>query len=129
MDSTKRRLSGLLDRIQPSETAVLLATSIAVGAGTGLGAVLFIALIALVHRVAFQGGEAGFGFLGRGLFVLVPAAGGLLGGPIIAYFAREARGHGVPEVMQAIVLRGGRIRPRVVGSGFSFIDAALLVPG
>ncbi|MBN1666024.1 MAG: chloride channel protein, partial [Anaerolineales bacterium] len=33
---------------------------------------------------------------------------------IIAFFAREAKGHGVPEVMQAIALRGGRIRPRVV---------------
>ena len=34
---------------------------------------------------------------------------------LITYrFAREARGHGVPEVMEAVALRGGRIRPRVV---------------
>ena len=37
-----------------------------------------------------------------------------MAGPIIAYFALEAKGHGVPEVMQAIALKGGRIRPRVV---------------
>ncbi len=37
----------------------------------------------------------------------------MLAGPLIAWFAREAKGHGVPEVMQALVLRGGRIRPRV----------------
>ncbi|MBI1881771.1 MAG: chloride channel protein, partial [Chloroflexi bacterium] len=58
--------------------------------------------------------ETMFPFLGRGLFILAPALGGLLAGPIIAFFAREAKGHGVPEVMQAIALRGGRIRPRVV---------------
>jgi CIC family chloride channel protein len=43
----------------------------------------------------------------------VPVIGGLLVGPIIAKFAPEAKGHGVPEVMQALILRGGRIRPRV----------------
>ena len=107
-------LARWLDRIQPSETAVLLGTAVAVGAGTGLGAVLFIQLIALIQRLFFQGGETALSFLGRGLFILAPAVGGLLAGPIIAFFAKEAKGHGVPEVMQAIALRGGRIRPRVV---------------
>ena len=40
--------------------------------------------------------------------------GGLIVGPLIYFFAREAKGHGVPEVMEAVALRGGRIRPRVV---------------
>jgi CIC family chloride channel protein len=100
--------------VQPSETAVLLATAIGVGLATGLGAVLFIALIGLVGRVLFEGGEGLLGWLGRGLIVMVPAVGGLLAGPIIAFFAREAKGHGVPEVMQAIAVRGGRMRPRLV---------------
>jgi len=43
----------------------------------------------------------------------VPALGGLLVGPLIYYHAREAKGHGVPEVMQSIILRGGVIRPIV----------------
>lgn len=46
--------------------------------------------------------------------LLAPAAGGLIVGPIVFYFAREAKGHGVPEVMESIVLRGGAIRPRVM---------------
>ncbi|MBN2447910.1 MAG: chloride channel protein, partial [Phycisphaerae bacterium] len=46
--------------------------------------------------------------------ISAPAIGGLLCGLIIYYFAREAKGHGVPEVMEAVALRGGRIRPRVV---------------
>ncbi|MCL4300549.1 MAG: chloride channel protein [Anaerolineae bacterium] len=114
MTALKLRLPGLLDRLQPSETAVLLTTAVVIGAGTGLGAVVFIELIALIQRVLFQGGEAAFGFLGRGLFILAPVVGGLVAGPIIAFLAKEAKGHGVPEVMQAIALRGGRIRPRVV---------------
>jgi CIC family chloride channel protein len=46
--------------------------------------------------------------------LIIPALGGAIVGPLVYRFAREARGHGVPEVMEAVVLRGGRIRPRVV---------------
>ena len=35
-------------------------------------------------------------------------------GPLIYFFAREAKGHGVPEVMDAVALKGGVIRKRVV---------------
>lgn len=114
MGRLKLRPPQVLDRIQPSETAVLIGTALIVGAGTGLGAVIFIQLIALVQRVFFEGGESLLGFAGRGIFIIAPAVGGLLAGPVIAYFAREAKGHGVPEVMQAIAVQGGRIRPRVV---------------
>ncbi len=43
----------------------------------------------------------------------VPAAGGLVVGAMVYYLAREAKGHGVPEVMQAMALNNGIIRPRV----------------
>ena len=46
--------------------------------------------------------------------LIAPAIGGLIVGLIIRYIAREAKGHGVPEVMEAIALRNGVIRPRVV---------------
>lgn len=104
----------LLDRLRLSGTTTLLVTAILVGGGTGLGAVGFIKLITVVQKFFFEGGEQTLGFLGRGLFILIPTVGGLLAGPIISFFASEAKGHGVPEVMQAIALQGGRIRPRVV---------------
>ena len=114
MDNILSRARDISDRIRLSETTILVATAIVIGAGTGLGAVFFIRLIGLVQEVFFGGGETLFGGMGRWLLILIPVVGGLIGGPIIAFFANEAKGHGVPEVMQAIALRGGRIRPRVV---------------
>ena len=47
-----------------------------------------------------------------GWFV-IPALGGLLVGFIVQNYAPEAKGHGVPEIMDAYSFRGGRIRMRV----------------
>jgi CIC family chloride channel protein len=44
---------------------------------------------------------------------LVPMAGALLTGLLVHFFASEARGHGVPEVMDALYRKKARIRPRV----------------
>lgn len=114
MTMLRSRMQDLADRIRFSETTTLMITAIVIGVGTGLGAIFFIWLIESVQKIFFEGGEALFGGMGRSLLILIPTAGALIGGPIIAFFASEAKGHGVPEVMQAIALRGGRIRPRVV---------------
>lgn len=45
--------------------------------------------------------------------LIIPAIGGIVVGPIIYFLAPEAKGHGVPEVMQALLLKGGNIRARV----------------
>jgi CIC family chloride channel protein len=112
--ATARRAARLLDRWQPPERTVLLATALIVGVGTGLGATAFTKLIQFITSFAFEGGGRALGFLGRYYIILVPAVGGLIAGPMITFLAREAKGHGVPEVMEAVALRGGRIRP-VVG--------------
>jgi len=44
----------------------------------------------------------------------VPIFGGLIVGLIVHFFSKEAKGHGVPEVMEAIALNNGIIRARVV---------------
>jgi len=46
-------------------------------------------------------------------YVILPALGGLIIGPLIMIFAPETKGHGVPEVMEAVALKDGRIRKRV----------------
>ena len=100
----------------------LFGIALAVGAGSGLGAVAFRYLIyfftwlATGHVVFGQQGRVGSShlpWLGAGFFVVIPAIGGLIYGPLIYRFAREARGHGVPEVMIAVAEEGGRIRPQV----------------
>jgi CIC family chloride channel protein len=91
-----------------------MGTALLVGIGAGLGAVVFRWLIDRVHAVAFEGLPKLLPFLDNWILVLAPALGGLIVGPMIYFFAREAKGHGVPEVMEAVALRGGRIRPIVV---------------
>ncbi len=109
-----RRLGRWLDSRQPPETVVLMGTALLVGLGAGLGAVVFRWLIALVQMLSFDGLGEIFPGLGDYVLVLAPALGGMIVGPLIYFFAREAKGHGVPEVMEAVALRGGRIRPIVV---------------
>ncbi len=88
-------------------------TALIVGVGAGLGAVVFRRLIDGVHILSYQGlGDLLGGFQPYHL-LLIPALGGAIVGPLIYRFAKEAKGHGVPEVMEAIALHGGRIRPRV----------------
>jgi chloride channel protein, CIC family len=102
--------------------AGLFVIAVLVGAGSGLGAVVFRYLIyfftwlATGHSQFGQDGYVGSShvpWLGLGFFVVIPVAGGLVYGPLIYRYAREARGHGVPEVMVAVAENGGRIRPQV----------------
>ena len=108
-----RRLTRLVDKHQPSETTLLLLLSIIIGLVTGLAAVAFIDLIDWITNFSFGSIPDTFASLGRWWIIIIPVVGSLISGPIIAFFASEAKGHGVPEVMQAMVLNGGRIRPRV----------------
>ena len=103
----------LLDRTTPPEGLLLLVLSVIIGATTGLAAVAFIHLIEIIQNRSYNSVYFLFPHLGIWSYALVPIGGALLAGPIIAWFAKEAKGHGVPEVMQALVMRGGRIRPRV----------------
>ncbi len=109
---------------QPDRSLNLFAFSllaVALGTFTGFGAVVFRVLISLIHNLMF------FGKLSPiynaslytpaspwgALVILVPVIGGLGVVFLVQKFAPEARGHGVPEVMDAIFYNEGRIRPRV----------------
>lgn len=95
--------------------------AVLVGLITGFGAVLFHALIAFIHNLLFLGKISILSDPNQftppspfGAFVIiVPVLGGLVVTFLVTNFAPEARGHGVPEVMDAIYFREGVIRPIV----------------
>lgn len=102
-----------LDQVQPSEELVLSVTALVVGLGTGLGAVAFRYLIKGAGWFGYQFIPDVTASWGKAYVVIIPALGGLIVGPLVYFFAQEAKGHGVPEVMEAVAIKGGRIRPRV----------------
>ena len=105
--------SRLLDQQAVSESGIIMVSALVVGAGSGLGAVFFRWLIETVQTLAYEGLASRLQNISPFYLLIVPAIGGAIYGPLIYRFAREAKGHGVPEVMEAVALQGGRIRPRV----------------
>ena len=125
----------IYDWVRGSPTGLVFLALI-VGVGAGLGAIVFRYLI-LWFTQMFSGhadysatGRATHPFfsgapnphlpwLGIGFVVLAPAVGGLIYGPLIDRFAREARGHGVPEVMLAVAVVKSLASALCIGSGGS----------
>ncbi len=108
--ASKRRFSPSQDNI-----IILLVIAIFIGVTTGALAVGFRYL--LLYATEFCWGDP-FDIIGaaqgqpRYLVLIIPVLGGLLVGPLVTYLAPETRGAGVPEVIEAVVVREGRIRHR-----------------
>lgn len=90
----------------------MLALAIVVGIIGGLGAVVFRWMISTVNKILFE--------IPSNLFsdspiviILAPTIGGLIVGALIFYLAREAKGHGVPEIIESVNLHDGKMRWRV----------------
>ncbi|MGD2272374.1 MAG: chloride channel protein [Desulfobacterales bacterium] len=106
-----------LKGLRNNEHALMVVLAIMVGLAGGFGAVGFRLLINLFQKLSY-------GYAGNLLDVIyslpwyykvwIPALGGLIVGPLVYFGAREAKGHGVPEVMEAVALRSGIIRKRLV---------------
>lgn len=104
----------LREALLPGETRTLFLFSLIVGIGSGTGAVIFRYLIKGFDHFFFDIVQPAVAtLLGGGAIVVIPALGGAIFGPLIYFFAREAKGHGVPEVMLAVTQHGGKIRPIV----------------
>ncbi|MGH3624020.1 MAG: chloride channel protein, partial [Sciscionella sp.] len=111
-----------LGRWLRESSAGLVVLAVLIGAGAGLGAVVFRWLITgfthlfsghADYSAAGGGAHPWFPALGPWFVLLVPMLAGLVYGPLVYRFAPEARGHGVPEVMFAVAERGGRIPAQV----------------
>ena len=92
-----------------------------VGVVAGLGAIFFRELIAFFHNLFFYGQFSLFydvlqhakpSRFGMGI-VFAPVIGAFFVAYLVSHFAKEARGHGVPEVIDAIYYERGVIRPIV----------------
>jgi H+/Cl- antiporter ClcA len=98
---------------------LLTGVSLVIGTGAAALAVILLRAIAFAtnffyyHRLSLaMVGPAGSP-LSPQLLTLVPVAGGLLVG-LMAYFGSDKiRGHGIPEAIEAILLNGARVDPKV----------------
>ena len=95
--------------------------ALAVGVAAGVGAIVFRELIGFIHNLLFLG-QLSTHYDTRlftlaspwGPFVILAPVIGAAGVTfLVTSFAPEAKGHGVPEVMDAIYYGGGVIRPVV----------------
>jgi len=110
----KARVSGILDKIRSNEVVFGVILAIIVGVIAGFGAVAFWKLIEFSSWFFFKGGAIALAPLGKYYVILVPAIGGLIFAPIIYFMSREAKGEGPPEIMEAVAVKGGWIRKRVM---------------
>ncbi len=109
----------ILKRGHVDERILNLLVAALIGALSGYGAVLFRLLIKAAQYGFYRNTGDILAFahtLPLYVIVGVPCFGGLLVGIIVSFGASEAKGHGVPEVMEAVALRGGRIRKRVAAA-------------
>ncbi|GAF71229.1 unnamed protein product, partial [marine sediment metagenome] len=99
----------------------MVVASLAVGVVAGFGAVLFRALIGGFHNLLFHG-QFSFAYDANvhttaspwGAWVIgVPVLGAVGVAWLVKTFAPEAKGHGVPEVLDAIYYHDAKIRPVV----------------
>jgi len=104
-----------LGPLELSQSSFNIAAALVIGGGGGFGAVGFRKLIDFINWIAVQGLAGSLsGHLGAAAIIVPLVVGGALVAALVSRFAPEAKGHGVPEVMAAVALYGGIIRPRVI---------------
>ncbi|MFL5767603.1 MAG: chloride channel protein, partial [Actinomycetota bacterium] len=97
---------------------LLTAMAIAIGAISAFIAYALLWLIAVITNLAFFGRFSSTltppsqNHLGPWILV-VPVVGGLIVGLMARYGSEKIRGHGIPEAMEAILIGGSRMQPKV----------------
>ncbi len=124
-------LHSTLMKLFSEEHTIMVILGLIVGVAGGYGAVGFRYLIDFIQSVSY-GSSADLLDAVQSIpwywRITIPALGGLIVGPIVYFFAREAKGHGVPEVMYAVALKKGIIRIRIVFIK-AFVSAVCIATG
>src|SRR3990172_1715950 len=105
----RRTLLDLASNPHIPQGAYLVTISVAVGLATALSCVLFLSVLKWITWLSFEAWQPALSPFGPYLTFLPPALGGLVLGFGVYRIAREARTFDVPDVMEAIALKGGRI--------------------
>lgn len=115
----KSRPSVLRDFTVDKRTWLLSAVALVIGTGAAALAVILLRAIALMtnifyyHRISLaMVGPAGSPEA-RWLMVLAPIVGGVIVGLMAHYGSEKIRGHGIPEAIEAILLQGARVPPKL----------------
>lgn len=98
---------------------ILLLNSLAIVTGivvgyAAIGFRLFVALIrnaALFHHFSFEELNPAETTIGLGLLVVIPT-GIFISAAVARFLGKEARGHGIPEILEAVIMKGGLMRKR-----------------
>lgn len=107
--STKSRIRAWTTRLGFQRDWYLIAIGAFIGAITAVGAVAFDQALHLAERLS----TAQQGRWTIWLLPLIPMAGALITGILVTLFAADAKGHGVPQVLVALIKKGGKIPLRV----------------
>ena len=111
------KLQSIFRSLKLSPATQMLIFAVIVGVLGGFGAVLFKKLIFWLQEFFWKRPDMSpESLLSVEWYhrLLMPMLGGLIVGPMIYFLAREAKGHGVPEVMIAVITKNSVIRPIVV---------------
>lgn len=126
MDRDRKVEEGFIERFSKTYNwAYIDFLAILIGVAGGAGAIAFRNVIELIHDIFFSGIYHQGGIPTYSV-VLFPIIGGLIVGPIVCILAPEAKGHGVPQIIESLQVSGGQIRKRV---GFLLILSSAVIIG
>jgi H+/Cl- antiporter ClcA len=119
MTPVRERVDHLGDFTLGRRVLVLAAWAVPIGAAGAVAALALLRLIALITNLVFyQRIDTRLMAPGAGhhqplLILLAPVIGGLIVGLMARFGSEKIRGHGMPEAIEAILVRGSRVDPRV----------------
>jgi len=119
MAPVRERVAHLGDFTLRPRVLRIVAWAVPIGAAGAVAALALLRLIGLLtnlvfyQRVSTRLVAPGAGHHQPLLILLAPVAGGLAVGLMARFGSEKIRGHGMPEAIEAILVRGSRVQPRV----------------